>query len=494
MTQGQTVTRPVGLGAPADPAALVLDVGLLSPVRAGTAVAEATGDRAWLQAMLDAEVGLTRAQQRLGLVSARAAEIIAATARADRFDLLGLACRARGAANPVVCLVQDLTAAVALADGDAADYVHRGSTSQDILDTAAMLVAARALRLVLADLGRTAAALARLAERYRDTPMAGRTLTQHAVPMTFGLKAAGWLQATLDAREHVRQILETGLPVQLGGAAGTLAGYLEYALLQRDGAAGVPCGERNPDVAGYADELIAAFADELGLNEPVLPWHTLRTPIARLAAALAMTTGALGKFAVDVQSLSRTEVAEVAEPAAAGRGVSSAMPHKRNPALATLIRSAAVQVPMLSASVTACMLAEDERPAGAWHAEWQPLRECLRLTGGAAHTAAELAEGIMAFPERMRANLDLTGGLIVSERIAAVLTPMLGKAAATAVLSRASGEAGAAGRHLADVLAGYPELTGRLPAPELAALLDPAAYLGASGQLVDRALRRYRHG
>jgi len=477
---------------PADRAPSVLDVGLLSPVAAGTAVAEATSDRAWLQAMLDAEVGLTRAQQRLGLVPAEAAEIIAACAQADRFDLLSLACRARGAANPVVCLVQDLTAAVALADREAADYVHRGSTSQDILDTAAMLVAARSLRLILADLGRTATALAQLAEQYRDTLMAGRTLTQHAVPMTFGLKAAGWLQATLDAWEHISQILETGLPVQLGGAAGTLAGYLEYALVQRDATEGLPSGERTLDVAAYADELIAAYAGELGLDEPVMPWHTARTPIVRLAAAMAMTTGVLGKFAVDVQSLSRTEVGEVAEPSAPGRGVSSAMPHKRNPALATLIRSAAIQLPMLSASVHACMLAEDERPPGAWQAEWQPLRECLRLTGGAAHTAAELAEGIIVFPERMRANLDLTGSLIVSERIAAVLTPMLGKATAKAVLSRASGEAAAAAHPLADVIASYPELTGRLPGRELDALLDPAHYTGAAGPLVDRALRHYR--
>jgi 3-carboxy-cis,cis-muconate cycloisomerase len=189
-----------------------------------------------------------------------------------------------------------------------------------------------------------------------------------------------------------------------------------------------------------------------------------------------------------VQSLARTEVAEVAEPGVAGRGASSAMPHKRNPVLSTLIRSAALQVPVLSAGLTQCLLAEDERSAGVWHAEWQLLRECLRLVGGAAHTAAELAEGLDVRPARMRDNLDLTGSQIVSERIVAVLTPLLGKAAARKLLTAASADATATGRPLADVLAGSPELTGRFGPRELASLCDPTAYPGAAGPLVDRAL------
>jgi 3-carboxy-cis,cis-muconate cycloisomerase len=460
-----------------------LDAGLLAPARAGTAVEEVTGDRAWLQAMLDAEAALCRVQARLGLVPAAAAATIAAAARADRFDLADLAHRARGAANPVVAVVADLTAAVAAADPGAADFVHRGCTSQDVMDTAAALVCARALRVILADLDRTCAALAELAERHRDTPMAGRTLTQHAVPITFGLKAAGWLVAVLDARTGLRALLDSGLPVQLGGAAGTLAGYLEYARLGRGG---------DLDVAAFVAELVAAYAHELDLSEPVLPWHTARSPIFAVGAALAGLTGALGKIAVDVLSLARTEVAEVAEPAATGRGVSSAMPQKRNPALATMIRSAALQVPLLAATLASCMLAEDERPGGAWHAEWQPLRDCLRLAGGAAHTATELVEGLVVDPDRMRANLGLTGGLIAAERLAAVLAPALGKRAAKDLASRASAESGRTGRPLADVLATLPELAGRFTGAELSELLDPANYTGAARELVDRALRHYR--
>ncbi|MFJ1997330.1 3-carboxy-cis,cis-muconate cycloisomerase [Streptomyces asiaticus] len=462
------------------------DAGLLSPVRAGTPAETTTSDGAWLQAMLDAEAGLVRAQARLGLVPGAAARTITDLARAEHLDVVEIARLARGAANPVVALVRAFTALVAAADPAAAEYVHRGSTSQDIMDTAAMLVARRTLVPLVADLERIARALRELAVAHRDTLMPGRTLALHAVPTTFGLKAAGWLSGVEDAAARLVRIRDHELPVQLGGAAGTLAGYTEYALMDRGTRPGAPGpGE-------FAERLMAEFAAQVGLNEPVLPWHTARTPVAGLAAQLALATGALGKIAVDVQLLSRTETAEVAEPAAEGRGVSSAMPHKRNPALATLVRSAALQVPALASAVMGCMLAEDERPAGAWHAEWLPLRECLRLTGGAAHTAVELVEGLAVFPDRMRAHLGLTGGLIVSERLAAALTPVLGKGPAKELMARASTEAARGGRTLGEVLADAPELAGRFTPEELAALLDPANYPGVAGPLVDRAVQERR--
>ncbi|MEV6007710.1 3-carboxy-cis,cis-muconate cycloisomerase [Streptomyces sp. NPDC051976] len=451
---------------------VLTDAGLLSPVRAGTPVEAAVSDLAWLQAMLDAESALARAQARLGTLPKSAATAIAAAAYTDRMDLRALALAARETANPVVGLVQALTRVVAEHDPAAAEYVHRGSTSQDVFDTGMMLVSARALRIVRADLARVERALAALAAEHRDTPMPGRTLALHAVPTTFGLKAAGWRQLVRDADARLAALLEDGLPVSLGGAAGTLAGYLEYARL--DGAP--PHG----DPGEYLDELVAAFAEETGLARPVLPWHALRTPVADLAAALAFTAGALGKMAVDVQSLARTEVAEVAEPGPAGRGASSAMPHKRNPVLSTLIRSAALQVPVLAAGLTQCLVAEDERSAGVWHAEWQLLRECLRLVGGAAHTAVELAEGLDVHPARMRANLDLTGSQIVSERLAAVLTPRLGKPAARRLLT----EAAASGRDLSL----SPELAAHFTPAELTALCDPTTYPGAAAPLVNRAL------
>ncbi|MET9985687.1 lyase family protein [Streptomyces rochei] len=452
-----------------------LDVGLLSPVRAGTAVEAAVGDAAWVQAMLDAEAALARAQARCGTVPAAAASAITAAARAERLDVRRLALAARETANPVVALIGALTEVVAAEAPGAVEYVHRGSTSQDVFDTGAMLVSARALRLIVADLRTVAEALTGLAGAHRDTVMAGRTLATQAVPTTFGLKAAGWRQGVLDSVERLERIAADGLPVSLGGAAGTLAGYAQYAGADADDEA----------VAG---DLVAAFADETGLAVPRLPWHALRTPVADLGAALAHTAGALGKIAADVLVLARTEIGEVTEPGGAGRGASSAMPHKRNPVLATMIRSAALQVPALAGVLAQCLSTEDERSAGVWHTEWQPLRECLRLTGGAARTAVELVCGLTVHPERMRANLRATGGRIASERAAAALTPVLGRRAARELLTRASSRAAETSRPLAEVLAGAPELEGRVGPGRLAELLDPAAGTGVAGALVDRAL------
>ncbi|MEV7289002.1 3-carboxy-cis,cis-muconate cycloisomerase [Streptomyces sp. NPDC093252] len=421
---------------------------LLAPGWAGSPAAATTGDPAYLRAMLDAEAALTRAQAALGLVPAGAAGAVTGAADTARFDLASLAARARGGGNPVIPLVADLTAAVGPEFGP---YVHRGATSQDILDTAAMLVAHRTLGPVLADLDRTARALARLAAAHRDTALPGRTLTQHAVPTTFGLKAAGWRSLVLDARDRLTAVREA-LPAQLGGAAGTLAAFGAY---------------------GAADPvaLPAAYARELGLTAPGLPWHTLRTPVADLAGALAFTAGALGKLGVDVLTLSRTEIAEVAE---GGGGGSSAMPHKSNPVRSTLIVAAARRAPQLAAVLYGSLVAEDERPAGAWHAEWEPLRELLRLTGGAARDAAELAAGLRVRPDAMREHLALTRGAIVSERLSAELAGTLGRAAAKELLTRLAAE----GRPLDEA----PELSG--------ADLDPAHYTGSAGALTDRALER----
>ncbi|QOV34138.1 3-carboxy-cis,cis-muconate cycloisomerase [Streptomyces ferrugineus] len=424
------------------------DTGLLAPGWAGSPAASATGDAAFLRALLDAEVALTRAQWSLGLAPAEAATAVTDAADTHPFDVRSLAERARAGGNPVIPLVADLTKAVGDPYGP---YVHRGATSQDIMDTATMLVAARTLDLVLGDLGRTERALSRLAAEHRDTALPGRTLTQHAVPTTFGLKAAGWRALVLDARDRVTAVRDA-LPAQLGGAAGTLAAFGAY-------------GASDPI------ELPAAYADELGLRTPELPWHTLRTPVADLAGCLALTAGALGKVAVDVLTLSRTEIAEVAEGSGGG---SSAMPHKSNPVRSTLIASAARRAPQLAATLYGSLAAEDERPAGAWHAEWEPLRELLRLVGGAARDAVELAEGLRVRPDVMRAHLDLTQGLIVSERLSAELAPVLGRVRAKELLTRLASK----GRPLAE-------------APELADIdLDPAHYTGSAGALTDRALER----
>ncbi|KOU26417.1 3-carboxy-cis,cis-muconate cycloisomerase [Streptomyces sp. WM6372] len=430
------------------------DVGLLAPVWAGTPVEAATGDQAVLRAMLDAEAAIARAHH------PEAGQTVTAVARTPGlFDARSLALRARAGGNPVIPLVADLTAAVAERNPGHADFVHRGATSQDILDSALMLVAARAVDLAVADLRRTADVLGALAARHRHTPMAGRTLTQHAVPTTFGLKAAGWRSLVLDAHDRLTHVRGT-LPAQLGGAAGTLAAF---------GDRGLP--------------LMAAFAREIGLAEPVLPWHVLRTPIADLGAALASCTGALGKIAADVLVLSRTEVGELAEGTGGG---SSAMPHKSNPARSTLIAAAARQLPALASVLLGSLTAEDERPPGAWHAEWLPLREALRLAGGAAHAAADLCADLVVRPDRMRANLALTGGLVLTEHVLAALVPTLGRAEARRVVTAAAHRAARQGTSLFQ----DPELTTRLPATTLARLCDPAGYLGSAPALVDRALTR----
>jgi 3-carboxy-cis,cis-muconate cycloisomerase len=436
------------------------DTGLLAPEWGLSAAASETGDHAYLRALLDAEAALTRAQAALGLVPAEAATAVTEAAVPGRFGIRGLAARTPDGGNPVIPLASDLTREVGEEYGP---YVHRGATSQDIMDTATMLVAVRTLGLVLADLGRTERALAGLAAEHRDTVLPGRTLTQHAVPTTFGLKAAGWRSLVLDARDRVTRV-RGSLPVQLGGAAGTLAAFQAYGTED-------------------ATALIRAYARETGLAAPVLPWHTLRTPIADLAGCLAFTAGALGKLAADVLTLSRTEIGEVSEGDGGG---SSAMPHKANPVRSALLAAAARRAPQLAATLYGSLVAEDERPAGAWHAEWTPLRDLLRLVGGAAGHAAGLAEGLRVHPAAMRRNLDATRGLIVSERLSAALSPVLGRARAKELVTELARRAHAEDRPLRELLGEQAELSDL----DLDDLSDPAHYTGFAATLTDRALER----
>jgi len=356
------------------------DTGLLSPGWADTGLDDLLDDRARVAAMIAFEIGLARVPADAGAVPNGTADVIAAVADPARFDWPGLVAGVRETGNPVVAFVGQLTVLVRDRDEAAADHVHLGSTSQDVLDTATMLMCKRVLERIRDDLRDTATALARLADVHRRAVMAGRTLTQHAVPITFGLKAAGWLAGVLDARDRVDDVLDGRLPVSLGGAAGTLAAYREFG----------------PDLA-----LVGPLARELGLAEPLTPWHGIRTPIADIASVLAFVSGTLGRIAVDVAVLTRTEVGEVGEGAAPSRGGSSAMPQKRNPVRCTAIAAAARQVPAVVAVLYQAMTVEDERSAGGWHSEWQPLREALRLVGGAARNSAGLVDGLVLFPDRM---------------------------------------------------------------------------------------------
>jgi 3-carboxy-cis,cis-muconate cycloisomerase len=425
-----------------------------------------TSGQAWLQAMLDTEAALARALEAAGLAAPGAGAAVTAAARADAFDLAGLGQQAALTGNPVPALARELGRRL---PPDAAAAVHKGATSQDIIDTAAMLLARQALAAIGADLAAAASSAAGLAEAHRDTLMIGRTLLQHAVPVTFGLVAAGWLTGLDEARGTLAQIAGRRLAVQFGGAAGTLAAL----------------GEAGPGVA----ERLAA---ELGLAVPTLPWHTDRLRIIETGAACAGASGVLGKIARDVTLLAQSEVAEVHERGGDGRGGSSAMPHKQNPVAAIAVLGCTKQVPGLLATLASAAEQEHQRAAGAWHAEWLPLGDLLQRTGSAASWAVDMLTGLAPDPARMRANLDAAGGFPLAEHVAGLLVPDLGRAAAHDLVAKASAWAVAAGRPLRDGLLDGPD-AGQLAAagitPEqVDQALDPAGYLGAAGAFVDAAL------
>jgi 3-carboxy-cis,cis-muconate cycloisomerase len=348
--------------------------GLFDAVLARGEVAPAVADAAWLRAMVRVEEALAAVQHRLGLIPPLPPDSFAGA------DLAGLGADAAASGNPVVPLVKRLRAEV---PAELAPFVHYGATSQDILDTAAMLVTADALDALLADLVAAAAVAAWLASEYRDTPVIGRTLLQQAVPTTFGLKAAGWLVALDECAERLGTVRHERLAVQFGGAAGTLA----------------PLGDDGPAV-------LAALAAALGLTEPVLPWHTDRVRIADVAGALGTTAGVAAKVARDLVLLAQNEVGEVADSAAGG---SSAMAHKQNPIAAIAAVGCAASAPGLVASLLAAMAQEHERAAGGWHAEWRPLRELLVATGSAVSWLRAALERLTVHDDRMRANLAAAG-------------------------------------------------------------------------------------
>ncbi|MGZ5354673.1 MAG: 3-carboxy-cis,cis-muconate cycloisomerase [Actinomycetota bacterium] len=442
--------------------------GLFDGVLARGAVRDEVGDRAWLQAMLDVEAALARAQSRAGLLDPSAAESIAHACRAEDFDLVAIGRDAADSGNPVVPMVRALRAAVD--DPSVAEAVHRGATSQDILDSAAMLVAHRALGALLEDLLAAADAAAAIAARHRDTLMAGRTLLQHALPVTFGFKAAGWTVALDEAAGHLDTVRRTRLAAQLGGAAGTLSSLGEDGL-----------------------SVLRAFAEDLGLAEPDIAWHTDRTRVGELAGALGVAAGAIGKVARDVVLMAQTEVAEVRE-GVAGRGGSSTLPHKHNPVAAVAAIAGAERAPALVASLLSAMIQEHERAAGSWHAEWNALSGLLETVGSAAAWIRDCLEHLEVYAERMRANLDMTRGLVLSERVVAALTPALGRQAADDLVTAAAQETTGGKRSFEEALLDRPEVAEHLGQAEVARLLDPAGYLGSAGTFVDRALDRRRRG
>ena len=474
-------------GATGADAGLQGDFGLLSPVSASPLVAALTGDRAVLAAMLRVEAAWAAVLEQAALAPAGSAALVAEAAEVGRYDVADLAARAQGGANPVIPLLADLRGHVNALDTagiGAGKAVHTSLTSQDVLDSALMLLCREAVRGLLTELKATTAALAVLAEEHADTLCVGRSLTQHSLPFSFGLKAAQWFHGLAAA---ARRLEALDFPVQTGGAAGTLA------------AGTVLAAGSGLDPLDLSDRLAA----ELGLAAVPAPWHTNRLAVTSLGDALAAVTDAAGKIAADVLFLSRPEVAELAEPRAAGRGGSSAMPQKQNPVLSVLVRSAALQAPGQAAQLhLAAANFNDERPDGAWHSEWPALRQLLRLGLGAAVQLRELAEGLQVFPDAMRRNLELSGPLLLSEAVTAAVAPLLsgsvpGKNSADGKQRLQSVVDQTLQVPAADQASTYRRLlraavpTELLSDARLEELLDPANYLGQAAEISRRILAAY---
>jgi 3-carboxy-cis,cis-muconate cycloisomerase len=437
---------------------------IFSGLFARGAVSAQLDDRAWIRAMLDFEAALAAAGAEVGIVPAEAArEIESLCASAEpKAATLGEGSGEQG--TPVPALLAALRADLS---AEASAHLHRGATSQDVVDTAAMLVTHRALVPLIDELDAAANTCATLAERHRETLQIGRTLLQQAAPTTFGLTAAGWLVALDESAARMRDIREHTLAVQLGGAVGTLASLGEYGVA-----------------------VTAGVARRLELMEPTLPWHANRTRPALLAGALGACCGVAGKIATDVVLLAQTEVAELAE--GGGGGGSSTLPHKRNPVAAIAARACADRAPGLVATMLAAMNIEHQRAAGGWQAEAQTLSELLGLTGSAVAAVRSLLEGLEVKPERMRANLELTGGLVMGEALTTALTESLGRVQAHELVQQAARDALARGASFREVVKGVPEITAALGEDGIDAALEPAAYLGSSAELIYRALAAHR--
>jgi 3-carboxy-cis,cis-muconate cycloisomerase len=442
---------------------------LLDPLFGSAAMGEVFSDSARIQHMLDFEAALARAEARSDVIPAAAAPAIASKCKAQLIDLNALADATAVSLNPAIPLVKQLTELVAKDDPEAARFVHWGATSQDANDTGLVLQIRQAIDILEADLADLCAGLIQLAQNYRSTPMAGRTLMQHASPTTFGAKVAGWLDAMNRHRDRFAQTRARVLVLQFGGAVGTLAALREKGL-----------------------QVTEALAAELHLGIPTMPWHTERDRIAEVATTLGLLVGTLGKIARDISLHMQTEIAEVLEPAGEGRGGSSTMPHKRNPVSAAVVLSAATRMPGLVSTMLSAMVQEDERGLGNWQAEWETLPEIFRLTAGALHHMATIIPYLEIDTQRMRRNLDATHGLIFAEAVSMALRGRIGKSAAHELLEAATRVVHESGRHLREVLAQNREVTDHLTAAELDRLFAPENYLGVAEEWVDRVVNASR--
>jgi 3-carboxy-cis,cis-muconate cycloisomerase len=422
-------------------------------------------DQRRIQAMLDFEAALGRALARVGVIPKATAAAIGSKCEAKLFSMEALAQEAALAGNLAIPMVKQLTALVTKSDEKAGGFVHWGATSQDAIDTGTVLQLRDALDLMDQALVKLCDALARICETHKSTLLAGRTWLQQGPPVTLGLKAAGWLAAVERHRERVAEIRKRVLVLQFGGAVGTLAAL----------------GDRGPAVA-------AALAEELKLALPTLPWHAHRDRFAEVATTMGLLVGSLGKIARDISLMAQTEVSEVAEPAAAGRGGSSTMPQKRNPVGSAVVLAAAIRVPALVSVMLTSMVQEHERGLGGWHAEWETLPEICTLTAGALAHLTQVLSGLEINSSRMSANLDITHGLILAEAVAVALGEKIGRMPAHKIVEKASRRAVEASRPFPDVLTEDADVRKHFSAEDIKRLLDPKNYTGSAEAMVEKVL------
>jgi len=444
-------------------ASTVLDSALFRDAFGTPAMRAIFEEAALLARYTEVEVALARAQARLGVIPAQAAQDIAAKCDSAKLDLERLKKETETVGYPILPLVRQLAAQC----GDAGRFLHWGATTQDIMDSAVVLQVRAALALIGNDIAALQSILARQAKRYRDTPMAGRTHLQQALPITFGYKLAIWLSMLDRHAERLQQLKSRVLVGQLAGAAGTLASL----------------GDKGMDVQ-------KALCEELKLAQPQATWHAARDGLAEAVGFLGLLTGSLGKIAFDVMLMASTEVGELAEPFVQGRGASSTMPQKRNPISSELILAAAKAVRQHAGLMLDALVQDFERATGPWHAEWIALPEAFILAGGALHQAKFMLGGLVVDAARMRRNLDMTHGLIVAEAVMMGLAPHLGRNEAHDVVYDACRAVAEQGGSLAEALARVPEVTQHLDRKALDALTDPQNYLGAAQEMVDRVVAK----
>ena len=430
------------------------------------AMREVWSDENRTRKYLEIEAALARVQARLGIIPQKAADEIVRNCRLEKIDMAKLAARTEAVGYPVLPVVSQIVANCA--DG-LGEYAHWGATTQDITDTATVLQIREGLAIVAAELARLAKSLSQIAQKHRDTPMVGRSNLQQAVPITFGYKVATLLAGVERHRERLRQLEPRVLMGEFAGAAGTLASIEKGALETQQG-----------------------LMRELGLAQPPIAWHTVRDTIAEVGCFLGLVTATLGKIAMDVKLLMQTEVGEVYEPFAHGRGSSSTMPQKRNPISCLYIHACAGVVRQHVAALLDANVADHERSTGPWEIEWLVLPEIFVLSAGALHQANFVMAGLEVDAKRMRANLDLTHGLVVSEAVMMGLAPYLGREKAHDLVYDLCRDAIGQERPLLDLLAECQEITKHVDRKKLAELCDPANYLGLSGVMVDRVLSRLK--